>query len=53
MLHRAQSNFIPFIFYSFSNHDCHLFFEKIVDKKNDKVKFEIIPKANEDYISVA
>ena len=24
----------------------------MVDKKNDKVKFEIIPKTNEEYISV-
>ena len=28
------------------------FFKKLVDKKNDKVKFEIIPKTNEEYISV-
>ena len=26
--------------------------KKLVDKKNDKVKFEIIPKTNEEYISV-
>ena len=47
-----QSSFIPFIFHNFSNYDCHMFFEKIVDKKNDKVKFDIIPKTNEEYISV-
>ena len=47
-----QSNFIPFIFHSFSNYDCHMFFKKLVDKKNDKVKFDIIPKTNEEYISV-
>ena len=29
-----------------------MFFEKLVDKKNDKVKFKIIPKTNEEYISV-
>ena len=28
------------------------FFKKLVDKKNDKVKFDIIPKTNEEYISV-
>ena len=49
---RKDSNFIPFIFHKFSNYDCHLFFEKLVDKKKDKVKFKIIPKTNEDYISV-
>ena len=29
-----------------------MFFKKLVDKKKDKVKFEIIPKTNEEYISV-
>ena len=49
---QKQSNFIPFIFHNFSNYDCHMFFKKLVDKKKDKVDFEIIPKTNEDYISV-
>ena len=49
---QKQSNFIPFIFHNFSNYDCHMFFKKLVDKKNDKVNFEIIPKTNEEYISV-
>ena len=47
-----QSSFIPFIFHNFSNYDCHMFFKKLVDKKNEKVKFDIIPKTNEEYISV-
>ena len=47
-----QSNFIPFIFHNFSNYDSPLFFKKLVDKKNGKVKFDNIPKANEEYISV-
>ena len=29
-----------------------MFFKKLVDKKIDKVKFDIIPKTNEEYISV-
>ena len=29
-----------------------MFFKKLVDKKNDKVKFDIIPKTNEEYISM-
>ena len=29
-----------------------MFFKKLVDKKNDKVYFDIIPKTNEEYISV-
>ena len=49
---QKQSNFIPFIFHNFSKYDCHLFFKKMVDKKKDKVDFEIIPKTNEEYISV-
>ena len=49
---QKQSNFIPFIFHNFSNYDCHMFFKKLVDKKNDKVKFDIIPKTNEEYISM-
>ena len=49
---QKQSNFIPFIFHNFGNYDCHMFFKKLIDKKNDKVKFDIIPKTNEEYISV-
>ena len=29
-----------------------MFFTKLVDKENDKVKFDIVPKTNEKYISV-
>ena len=47
-----QSNFIPFIFHNFSNYDCSTCFKKMVDKKNDKVKLDIIPKTNEEYVSV-
>ena len=47
-----QSIFIPFIFHNCSNYDCHMFFKKLVDKKNDKVNFDNIPKTNEEYISV-
>ena len=49
---QKQSNFIPFIFHNFSNYDCHMFFKKLVDKKNDKVKFDIIPETNDEYLSV-
>ena len=49
---QKQSNFIPFIFHNFSNYDCHMFFKKLVDKKKDKLDFDIIPKTNEEYISV-
>ena len=49
---QKQSSFIPLVFHNFSNYDCHMFFKKLVDRKNDKVKFDIIPKTNEEYISV-
>ena len=49
---QKQSSFIPFIFHNFSNYDCHMFFKKLVDKKKNKVEFDIIPKTNEEYISV-
>ena len=47
-----QSNFIPFIFHNFSKYGCHMFLKKLVDKKNDIVSFDVIPKTNEEYISV-
>ena len=46
------SNFIPFAFHNFSNYDCHMCFKKLVDLKNDKAKFKIIPKTNEEFIVV-
>ena len=49
---QKQSNFIPFIFHNFSKYDCHKIFKKLVDKRKDKVDFEITPKTNEEYISV-
>ena len=49
---QKQSNFIPFAFHNFSNYDCHMFFKRLVDLKNDKVKFDTIPKTNEECISV-
>ena len=49
---QKQSNFIPFIFHNFSDYDCHMFFKKLVDKKNEKKEFDIIPKTFEEYISM-
>ena len=50
---QKDSNFIPFAFYKFSKYDCHMFFKDLVDKKNDKVEFDIIRRTNKEYISVA
>ena len=47
-----QSYSILFIFHNFCNYDSHMFFKKLFDKMNDKVIFDIIPKTNEEYISV-
>ena len=49
---QKQSSFIPYVFQKLSNYDCHLLFKQLVGKKNDKVKFDIILKTNEEYISV-
>ena len=49
---QKQRNVIPFVFHNFSKYDCHMFFKKLVGKKNDILKFDIIPKTNEEYVSV-
>ena len=49
---QKDSKFIPFALLNFSNYDCHMFFKRLVDLENEKVKFHIIPKTNEEYISV-
>ena len=40
------------MFHNFSNYDCHMFFKQLVDKTNDKSSIDIIPKPNEEYISL-
>ena len=49
---QKDSNFITIGLHNFSNYDCHMFFKTLVDRKKDKVDFEIIPKTDEKYISV-
>ena len=48
---QKQSNFISFGFHNFSKNDCQMFFKKVVDKKKDEVKFDKIPKTNEECFS--
>ena len=36
------------MFHNFINYDWHMFFKELVDKKNNKVKFDIIPKTIEE-----
>ena len=45
---QKQGNFIPFVFHNFSKYDCRLFLKKLVDMKQDKVKFKILLKINEE-----
>ena len=45
-------NFIPIIFHNFSNYDCHLFFKTLFDRKPDHIYLSVIPKRNEQYISI-
>ena len=47
-----KCNFIPFMLPTFTKYDCHMFFKKLVAKKNDKANFDIIPQTSEEYISV-
>ena len=47
-----RSNFKPFIIHNFSSFDCRTFFKKLIVEKIDRVKIDIIPKINEEYISV-
>ena len=49
---QSQSIFLSVIIHNFSNYFCHLFFEKIVGKKKDKVKFKNITKKIEESSSV-
>ena len=49
---QQQNKYVPIIFHNFTNYDCHPIFNKFVDKNKDKVKFDIVPKTNEKYISV-
>ena len=49
---QKDSNFITIGLHNFSNYECHMFFKTLVDRKKDNVKFEILPKTDEKYISV-
>ena len=49
---QKTSNFVPVMLHNFSKYDCHLFFKRLVDIKNDKVDFKTLPKTTEEYISM-
>ena len=46
------STFIAIALHNFSNYDCRPNFKNLFGKKNDKVKSDILPKTNEEYITV-
>ena len=47
---QKDSKFIPFTFHNFGNYDCHMFFKRLVDLKNDGKKFKFILETNEEPI---
>ena len=49
---QKQSNFIAIAFQNSTNYDCHLCLKKLVDEKNDYVKFDLLPKTKEYCFSV-
>ena len=49
---QKDSIFIPIAFHNYSRYENHMFVTRLVDLIKDKVKFEIFPKTNEEYISV-
>ena len=49
---QKQSKFTPIVSHNFSSYDFHLFFKKLKGKRKNEVKLDIIPKTNEEYISV-
>ena len=49
---QKDGNLIEVILHNFSRYDCHLSFITLVDTNTDKVEFRVIPKTNEEYISI-
>ena len=53
---KAHTSFVPILFHNFSEYDCHLIFENLINtatKKNIKInENDIIAKSSENYISV-
>ena len=51
MLHRNKVILLQ-LSHKFSNYDRQLIYKKLVDKKKDSVKIDILPKTNEESKSV-
>ena len=44
--------FIPVLYHNFSKYDNHMFFNELINSKVDKINLSVIPKTNEEYMSV-
>ena len=44
--------FIPVLYHNFSRYDCHMFFNELINSMPDKFNMKIIPKNNEEYMSL-
>ena len=44
--------FIPVLYHNFSKYDCHMFFNESINSKVDTINISVIPRTNEEYMSV-
>ena len=47
-----QHKYIPILYHNFSKYDNHMFFNELIDSKVDKKNLSVIPRTNEEYMSV-
>ena len=44
--------FIPVLYHNFSKYDNHMFFNELINSRVDKIDLSVIPRTNEEYMSV-
>ena len=47
-----QHKVIPVLYHNFSKYDNHMFFNDLINSKVDKINLPVIPRTNEEYMSV-
>ena len=47
-----QHKFLPVLYHNFSKYDNHMFFNDLINSKVDKINLSLIPRTNEEYMSV-
>ena len=47
-----QHKCIPVLYHNFSKYDNHMFFNDLINSKVDKIDLSVIPRTNEEYMSV-